>query len=138
MDVAKELAKDLENVYPKYMTYAQIKRLVLRLAHKYADYIEANKLRTVAERFCNDMANAVTGKKRGRPRALHEWAEIFMRRARARDLNPQHGLDILTHYLERCLDMRILPQASEIMRELLPGADRRGLIPTAEGPPARF
>ena len=134
MDVAKELA----NVHPKYMTFGQIKRLVNRLAQKYADHIEVNEHRIVADRFCKDMTNSVTGKKRGRRRTLHEWAEIYMRRARARDLNPQHGLENLTHYLERCLDFRILPQTNEILRELLPWANRRGLIPRTESPPVRF
>ena len=32
----------------------------------------------------------------------------------------------------------ILPQASKILRELLPNADRRSLIPLANEPPVRF
>ena len=128
-DIRKELAKDLANVVPKNMTFGQIRRLINRFQHKYAAELEVYRHKQVADRFCKHMANAVTGKKRGRHRTLHEWAAIYMRRAKERDLNPQHGLENLTHYLERCLNLRVLPQTNEILREILPWADRRGLIP---------
>ena len=52
------------------MTFSQIRRLVDSLMLRYADEIEVYRLRPVAQQFCDDMTNAVTGKKRGRP-ALH-------------------------------------------------------------------
>ena len=120
------------------MTLSQIRRLVDSLMLKYADEVEVYRLQPVAQQFCDDMTNAVTGKKRGRRRSLDEWAEIFFKRARERCLHPQQGLAHLASYLERCLDCRVLPQASELLRELLPDAARRGLIPRSIEKPVPF
>ena len=119
------------------MTLSQIRRLVDSLMLKYADEVEVYRLQPIAQRFCDDMTNAVTGKKRGRRRSLDEWAEIFFRRVRERGLQLQ-GLAHLSSYLEHCLELRILPQASELLRQLLPSAARRGLIPRAVEKPVRF
>ena len=120
------------------MTLSQIRRLVDSLMLKYADEVEVYRLRPVAQKFCDDMANAVTGKKRGRRRSIDEWAEIFFKRVRERGLRPQHGLAHLSSYLERCLELRLLPQASELLRQLLPRAARRGLIPRSIEKPIPF
>ena len=48
------------------MTFPQIRRLVDSLMLKYADEVEARRLRPVAQRFCDDLTRAVTGKKPGR------------------------------------------------------------------------
>ena len=119
------------------MTFNQIRRLVETLKLKYADELEVYRLHPIAQKFCDDMANAVTGKKRGRPRSIDEWAEIFFRRVQERGLRLQ-GLAHLASYLERCLELRLLPQASEILRQLLPQAARRGLIPRAIENPVPF
>ena len=94
------------------MTFHQARRLVDSLMRKYADELEVYRLQPVAQKFCDDMTNAVTGKKRGRRRSIGEWAEIFFKRARERGLRPQQGLAHLASYLERCLERRVLPQAS--------------------------
>ena len=120
------------------MTIPQIRRLVDSLMLKYADELEVYRLQPLAQQFCDHMTNAVTGKKRGRPRSTGEWAQIFFKRAHERGLRLQNGLAHLSSYLERCLNRRHLPQASEILRELLPRAARRGLIPRAIGEPVSF
>ena len=120
------------------MTLSQIRRLIDSLMLKYADEVEVYRLQPVAQEFCGDMANAVTGRKPGRRRSLDEWAEIFFKRVRERGLRPPQGLAHLSSYLEHCLDLRILPQASELLRELLPDAARRGLIPRSIGKPVPF
>ena len=120
------------------MTIPQIRRLVDSLKRKYADELEIYRLQPVAQKFCDDLTNAVTGKKRGRRRSIDEWTEIFFRRARERSLRPQQGLAHLSSYLERCLDRRVLPQAAGLLRELLPRAARRGLIPRAVHEPVPF
>ena len=120
------------------MTFHQARRLVDSLKRKYADELEVYRLQPVAQKFCDDMTNAVTGKKRGRRRSINEWAEIFFKRARERSLHPQQGLVHLSSYLERCLDRRVLPQAADLLRELLPRAARRGLIPRAIEKPVPF
>ena len=120
------------------MTLSQIRRLIDSLMLKYADEVEVYRLQPVAEQFCGDMANAVTGRKPGRRRSLDEWAEIFFKRVRERGLRTPQGLAHLSSYLEHCLDLRILPQPSELLRELLPGAARRGLIPRSIEKPVRF
>jgi len=119
------------------MTIPQIRRLVDSLMHKYADEVEAYRLMPVAQQFCEDLARAVTGKKPGRPRSIGEWTRIFLRRAQERRLQLQ-GLDYLNDYLERCLDLRLLPQANELRRALLPRAARRGIIPRALEAPIPF
>ena len=48
------------------------------------------------------------------------------------------GLAHLSSYLERCLELRLLPQAAEILRELMPRAARRGLIPRSIEKPMPF
>ena len=60
------------------MTFPQIRRLIDSLMLKYADEVEAYRLRPVAQRFCEDLARAVTGKKPGRPRSIGEWTQIFL------------------------------------------------------------
>ena len=119
------------------MTIPQIRRLVDSLKRKYADELEVHRLQPVAQRFCDDLTNAVTGKKRGRPRSINEWADIFFRRVQERGLRLQ-GLVHLRSYLERCLDLRVLPQANEILRALLHRAARRGLIPRSIEQPVPF
>ena len=119
------------------MTIPQIRRLVDSLMHKYADEVEAYRLMPVAQQFCEDLARAVTGKKPGRPRSIGEWTRIFLRRAQERRLQLQ-GLDYLNDYLDRCLDLRVLPQANELLRALLPRAARRGIIPRALEAPIPF
>ena len=120
------------------MTFPQIRRLVDSLKRKYADELEVYRLQPVAQQFCDDMANAVTGKKRGRRRSIGEWAEIFLTRGRERGLRPQQGLAHLASYLERCLELRRLPQASELLRQLLPRSARRGIIPRSVEAPIPF
>ena len=119
------------------MTIPQIRRLVDSLMLKYADEVEAYRLRSVAHQFCDDLTRAVTGRKRGRPRSIGEWTQIFLRRVRERGLRLQ-GLAFLHSYLERCLELRLLPQANEILRTLLPRAARRGLIPRPLEAPIPF
>ena len=120
------------------MTLSQIRRLIDSLMLKYADEVEVYRLRPVAQQFCDDMTNAVTGKKRGRRRSIDEWTEIFFRRVRERGLNPQQGLAHLASYLEHCLEIRVLPQAAGLLRQLLPRAARRGLIPRPIEKPVQF
>ena len=119
------------------MTIPQIRRLVDSLKQKYADELEVYRLQPVAQRFCDDMTNAVTGEKRGRPRSIDEWADIFFRRVQERGLRLR-GLAHLVSYLNRRLELRLLPQASELLRELLPRAARRGLIPRSVEQPVPF
>ena len=110
------------------MTLSQIRRLVDSLMLKYADEIEVYRLRPVAQQLCNDMTNAVTGKKRGRPRFIQEWSGIFFKRTQERGLRIMDRAR-LNGYLDQCLDLRILPQVNGVLRALLPSAVRRGLIP---------
>ena len=134
----KKLPKDIANFDPYDMTIPQIKRLVNRLKRVFADELEVYRLRTIAQEFCQDMADAVTGEKKGRPRSLDDWALIFFKRVRERRLHPERGLATLYDYLERCLDQRVLPHATDILRELLPRITRRGLIPRCVDPPVPF
>ena len=119
------------------MNIPQIRRLVDSLKHKYADELEVYRLQPVAQKFCDDLANAVTGKKRRRPRSTHEWAEIFHKRVQERGLRPPPRVH-LHSYLERCLDLRVLPQASGLLRDVLPSAAGRGLIPRSIQEPVSF
>ena len=119
------------------MTFNQIRRLVETLKRKYADELEVYRLQPVAQRFCDDMANAVPAKSRD---AAVPWtngpksSSGGSRNAASR----LQGLAHLSSYLERCLDRRVLPQASEILRQLLPQAARRGLIPRSVEKPVPF
>ena len=119
------------------MTLSQIRRLVDSLMLKYADELEAYRLRPIAQQFCDDMTNAVTGKKRGRPRSIQEWGNIFFQRTQERGLRII-GRVHLDSYLNQCLERRVLPQVNEVLRALLPKAVRRGLIPRAVQEPVPF
>ena len=119
------------------MTFSQIRRLVDSLVLKYADEIEVYRLRPVAQQFCDDMTNAVTGRKRGRPRSIPEWGNIFFQRTQERSLRIM-GRARLDRYLNQCLECRVLPQANEVLRVLLPRAVRRGLIPRPIQEPVPF
>ena len=119
------------------MTLSQIRRLVDSLMLKYAGVLEVYRLRPVAQQLCDDMTTAVTGKKRGRPRPIQEWGEIFFQRTQERGLRIM-GRAHLDSYLNRCLERRVLPQANEVLRALLPKAVRRGLIPRDFREPVPF
>ena len=119
------------------MTLSQIRRQVDSLMRKYADELEVYRLRPVAQQFCDDMTNAVTGKKRGRPRSIQEWCNIFFQRTQERGLRIM-GRVYLDSYLNQCLERRVLPQVNEVLRALLPKAVRRGLIPRAVQEPIPF
>jgi len=119
------------------MTFSQIRRLVDSLMLKYADEIEVYRLRPVAQQFCDDMTNAVTGRKRGRPRSIPEWGNIFFQRTQERGLRIMARAR-LDSYLNQCLECRVLPQVNDILRALLPRAVRRGLIPCPLQEPVPF
>ena len=119
------------------MTIPQIRRLVDSLMRKYADELQVHRLRPLAQEFCGDMADAITGNKPGPKLPVNQWAQIFFRRVRERGLRLQ-GLAHLNSYLERCLDLRVLPEGNEVLRALLPNAVRRGLIPRTVRQPIPF
>ena len=116
------------------MTLSQIRRLVDSLMLKYADEIEVHRLRPVVQQLCDDMSNAVTGKKRGRPRSIQEWSAIFVKRTQERGLRIMDRAR-LDGYLNQCLECRVLPQVYDLLRILLPNAVRRGFIlPSVQEP----
>ena len=119
------------------MTFSQLRRLVDSLMLKYADELEVYRLRPIAQQFCDDMTSAVTGSKRGRPRSIQEWGNIFFQRTQERGLRIM-GRVHLDSYLNQCLDRRVLPQVNEVLCALLPKAVRRGLIPRSIQEPVPF
>ena len=119
------------------MTLSQIRRLVDSLMRQYADELEVYRLWPLAQEFCDDLAAATTGDKPGPKLPVDQWARIFFQRVRERGFRLQ-GLAHLNSYLERCLDLRVLPRANEVLRALLPRAVRRGLVPRTTQEPLRF
>ena len=110
------------------MTLSQLRTQVDTLCRKYAVELEVYRLRPLAQELCDEMAEAVTGPKPGPVLTLLEWIQTFLRRLIARGFRPLPFL-ALNGYLERCLDRRVLPQANDVLRALLPRAAQRGLIP---------
>ena len=109
-------------------TFASLRRQVDTLCRKYAAELEVYRLRTPALEFCDEMAEAVTGEKKGPKKPPLEWALLFGRKMqnggfRLRSFNG------LIRYIERCLERRVLPQLSDLLRAILPKAAARGLIP---------
>ena len=110
------------------MTFSQLRTQVDSLCRKYAAQLEVYRLRPLALDFCDDMTKAVTGDKPGPHLSLLEWTQVLFKRMTARGFRPRHLLDVHS-YLERCLDDRVLPQANDVLRSLLPKAAARGLVP---------
>ncbi len=115
------------------MTFSQLRTQVEALCRKYATELEVYRLRPLALDFCDDMTNAVTGSKPGPHLSLLEWTQVFFKRMTARGFRPRH-LMALHDYLARCLESRVLPQANDVLRSLLPKAAQRGLIPRSLQP----
>ena len=113
------------------MTLSQIRNQVEALCIKYAAELEVYRLRSVAQEFCDDMAEAATRPEQAPPMDLMEWTQVFFQRMTAGRFRPRNLLS-LYDYLGICLDRRILPQANDLLRSILPAAARRGLIPRSQ------
>ena len=120
------------------MTFSQLRTQVDALCRKYATELEVYRLRLLALDFCDEMAvtmpkTKVPDKIPARSLLLLEWARILLKRMIDRGFRVKNFLDF-HNYLERCLDRRVFPQASEVLRNLLPKAAERGLIPRSDQP----
>ena len=115
------------------MTFSQLRTQVDALCRKYAAELEAYRLRPLAQELCDEMAGSVTGNKPGPKLPILDWAMLLQRRMAARGFRPRN-FPALHDYLARCLDRRVLPQANDILRSLLPNAAQRGLIPRSLEP----
>ena len=115
------------------MSFSQLRTQVDALCRKYAAQLEVYRLRPLAQDFCDDMANAVTGDKPGPHLSLLEWTQVLFKRMTARGFRPRRLL-VLHDYLKRCLEARVLPQANDVLRSLLPKAAERGLVPRSFQP----
>ena len=83
----------------------------------------------MALELCDEMTEAVTGEARSdSPKSVHQWVQAFFKRMRDRGFRQLNTFASLYGYLENCLDRRVLPQVSGVLRSLLPWAARRGLI----------
>ena len=120
------------------MTFSQLRTQVDALCRKYATELEVYRLRLLAHDFCDEMAvtmpkTKVPDKIPARSLLLLEWARILLKRMIDRGFRVKNFLGF-HNYLERCLDRRVFPQASEVLRNLLPKAAERGLIPRSDQP----
>ena len=120
------------------MTFSQLRTQVDALCRKYATELEVYRLRLLAFDFCDEMAvtmpkTKVPDKNPARSLLLLEWARILLKRMIDRGFRVKNFLDF-HNYLECCLDRRVFPQASEVLRNLLPKAAERGLIPHSDQP----
>ena len=115
------------------MSFSRLRTQVDTLMRKYAIELEAYRLRPLAQEFCDEMADSVTVNKDAPKLSLLEWTQVFAKRMISRGFRGQHLLD-LHDYLKRCLDRRVLPQANDVLRRLLPKAEERGLIPRSRSP----
>ena len=116
------------------MTFSQLRTQVDALCRRFAAELEVYRLRPLALAFCDEMTNAVTGAEPSPQLSLLELTQVLLSRMTGRGFRPRNLL-ALYDYLERCLNRRVLPQANDVLRSLLPKAARRGLIPRS--PPAR-
>ena len=115
------------------MTFTQLRIQVDALCRRYATVLEVYRLRPLAQEFCDEMADSVTGTIRGPKLPVLEWAQILHRRMTSRGFHPRN-FAALNNYLDRCLDRRVIPQANDVLRRLLPKAAQRGLIPRSVQP----
>ena len=117
------------------MTLSQIRSQVDALCRNYATELKIYRLRPLALQFSDEMADAVTGNKRGPARSLDDWALLFIRRMRERGIPPRpRNLNAILSYLERCLERRVLPQVNDLLRSILSRAAGKGLIPRSTDP----
>ncbi len=117
------------------MTFSQLRSQVDALLRKYATEVETYRLGKVTTEFCDEVADALTNPKSGPVKDPFDWASVLFKRMAKRGYRPRN-LTALQNYLTRCLqERRVLPQAREVLRALLPRAAERGLIPrTVEDP----
>ncbi len=117
------------------MTLSQIRSQIEALLRKYATEVEVYRLGQVTTEFCDEVADALTNPKSGPVKDPFDWASVLFKRMAKRG-HHSRNLTALQNYLSRCLqERRVLPQAREVLRALLPNAAERGLIPrTLEDP----
>ncbi len=117
------------------MTLSQIRSQIEALLRKYATEVEVYRLDKVTAEFCDEVADALINPKSGPVKDPFDWASVLFKRMAKRGHHARN-LTALQNYLSRCLqERRVLPQAREVLRALLPKAAERGLIPrTIEDP----
>ena len=123
------------------MTFTQLRTQVDALCRKYATELEVYRMRLVVLDYCNEMADTmpetkVPDKSPERSLLLLEWAQTLLKRLIERGFRVSNFLHF-HNYLKGCLESRVLLQADEILRSLLPKAAERGLIPRS-GKPVPF
>ncbi len=115
------------------MSLSRIRNRIEALERKLALPLAVVRLRPLALQFCDEMAETmpkarIPENSFRRSFLMLQWAQIILKRMIERGLRPK-GLLELQRYLGRCLDRRLLPEPNDVLRELLPKAAQRGLIP---------
>ena len=110
---------------PKY-TLSEIKRIVRSLQRKLALPLAVIRMRRAAEKICNDWAVALDAKRRKQAGSLPDSHEV-VRSIKASGYAGAH-LNSFHSYVRGCLEKEECPQPEDMVRALLPQANKIGMV----------
>ena len=108
------------------MTLGEIRREVRSMQRKLAIPLAVIRMRRAAEKICNDWAVALDAKRRSQEVSLPSAHDIVQSIKAARYVGGH--INALSRYVTRCLDKDECPQPSDMVRALLPQANKLGMV----------
>ena len=108
------------------MTLGEIRREVRSMQRKLAIPLAVIRIRRAAEKICNGWAAALDAKRRSQEVSLPSAHAVVQSIKAARYVGGH--INALSRYVTRCLDKDECPQPSDMVRALLPQANKLGMV----------
>ena len=108
------------------MTIGEIRRQVRSMQRRLALPLAVIRMRRAAEKICNDWAVALDAKRRSQEVSLPSAHDVVQSIKSARYVGGH--INVLSRYVTRCLDKDECPQPIDMVRALLPQANKLGMV----------
>ena len=108
------------------MTISEIKRAIRSMQRKLALPLAVIRMRRATEKICNDWAVALDAKRRKQAESLPDPHDVVMSIKKAGYVGAH--INSFHSYVRRCLDKEECPQPIDMVRALLPQANKVGLV----------
>ena len=107
-------------------TLSEIKRIVRSLERKLALPLAVIRMRRATEKICNDWAVALDAKRRKQAESLPAPHDVVMSIKKAGYVGAY--INSFHSYVRRCVEKEECPQPIDMVRALLPQANKTGMI----------
>ena len=107
-------------------TLSEIKRIVRSLERKLALPLAVIRMRRATEKICNDWAVALDAKRRKQAESLPDAHDLVMSIKKAGYAGAY--INAFHSYVRRCVEKEECPQPIDMVRALLPQANKIGLV----------